>query len=222
MADTTPIVLVVYKRETKTSDTFEGSIEGVGARATFLGYTFNQILEHTGEVLRNSPGHRLVMKREEAPYPMLLPEDIEDKLRNDLPAAIEALTVGPQRIVVGKPKALVQRGLRHGHDTLADALGDELYLRLQVRRDGSWVEDPVSGRWKPLTVDRLCGVLPVETVSPYRGAWCTVKTAKLLELAVPRFYLPRGWNESRGWITHDSLAALYAQYLKEKHDVSSQ
>jgi hypothetical protein len=218
-AKTTPIVLVTYKRETKTSETFLGSIDGAGdTHWTFHGLTFNEILERTGEVLRNSPGHRLVLKREEAPYPMLLPEDIEHLLRTDVPRAIEALTIGPQRVVVGRPRAVVSRELRHGHDTLADALGEVVYLRRRPRV----VEDPSSGRWVSLTEGDgrfYCRTLPVEILGD-NNRWVTAKTTDLLALGRDRYFIPRAWNATRGWITHEALASMYQSYLKEKSDAA--
>jgi hypothetical protein len=220
MAETTPVVVVIYKRDTKTSETFSGSISAPLAQYAFSEITFNQILERASEALLSAPDHRLVLKREEAPYPMLLPSDIEHLLRTDVPAAIAALTIGPQRVVVGKPKLAVAKGLRHGHDTIADSFGEEIYLRRRPRV----VEDPSSGRWVPLleTDGRLqCRTLPLLNVVG-DGRWVTARLLDILGLQRPRYYIPRGWNESRGWIAHDSLVTMYEHYLKEKADAANQ
>lgn len=226
MPDSTPIVLVVYKRDTKTSETFSGSIDGsLGVSPThwtFHGLTFNEILEQTGHVLRNSPSHRLVMKREEAPQAVEIPPEITELLRTDFHRALETFTVPPQTVVVRPPCKGIAANIRFGTNTLADSLGDEVYLRMRVQRDSSWVEDPATGRWASLGVDKLCGSLPLVYVSPYRGAWYTARTADVLSLGLPRYYLPRAWNPGRGWIDHESLASMYEAYKKEKEDAERQ
>lgn len=220
------VVLLEYRRE-NDAYTFAGSITIKGQHEeAFQGASFVDMLERAGAVLRQYLGYRLILKRGEAPYPMALPENIEELLRDDTAEAIRRLTIPPQRIEIrdrptrGKKDTLLGE-LRHGFDTLADALGDELYLRLQVRRDGSWAEDPASGRWLPVSADQLCGNLRIVEVSPYRGAWCTARTSDVLALGLGRYYLPRRWNPSRGWISHTALVEMYETYQKEKADATS-
>lgn len=222
-------IFVSYRRDGK-AETFSGHVSAPDREeprhcVKFWSCTFSQILALAQEALLALPEHRLLLKREEAPYAMLLPDGLEDLLRRDLDAAVAALTVGPQRVIVGTtPKRPFHMGsLRHGHDTLAEALGEELYLRAR-RRLASWeVEDPTTGRWTAVvdgTPGRSmprCGNLSLTSLI---GPWATAATAELLELALPRYYLPRRWNPSEGWITHDSLVEMYEVYRKEKSDVT--
>ena len=221
------LVNLIYKREGKT-ETFTGMVESPARTFHFAGATFKTLLEFAGEALQCNPGHRLLMRREEAPYPMTLPENIEELLRTDINAAVRALTVEPQRVVVEpirKPKTDLLGTLRHGHDTLADALGEELYLRSRTSSRGMQVEDPATGRWAQLELrDKTahCGNLPLQAgVHPSNSVWVVARTADVIALGLSRYYLPRRWNPNQGWITHESLIAMYELYIKEKSDVST-
>lgn len=217
------LVNLIYKREGAT-ETFTGVVEAPSSTFHFAGACFETLLEFAGEALRSSPGYRLLMRREEAPYPMTLPENIEELLRTDVAAAVRALTVAPQRVVVDapkKPKTDLLGTLRHGHDTLADALGDEVYLRSRQTPRGIQVEDPATGRWAPLSLrDKTvhCGNLPLRIVVP---GWVTARTADVIALGLHRYYLPRRWNPSQGFIAHETLIEMYEFYIKEKTDVST-
>jgi hypothetical protein len=212
---------VLYKREGR-EETFTGSVRREGVTdITFAGATFNQILEFASDALKRAPECRLVMKREEAPYPMVMPTGFDELLRTDLPAAIEALTVLPRQVQVGVHKQRVYTGLRHGFDTLADALGDEVYIRMRMAAAGVEVEDPLTGRWKSMlardSATSVCGNLIVSLAS--RG-WVAVNTEHLLAQSAGRYYLPRRWNPSESWITHDLLTYMYDVYRKEKAECS--
>lgn len=224
MAEPVKVVQLLYRREGKT-DLFSGTIQSDQGDCPFSSATFNAILTLASEVLKAHPEHRLLFKREEAPYPMVLPENIENLLRTDLPAAIEALTISPQRIVVGVPKMDKEPVLRHGYDTLSDALGDRVYIKYRnPSPDSVQLEDPITGRW-------VTAMRTVPGVVAYNGMvynlvvasmqlWCTVSLETLLNLGKTRYYLPRGWNPSGGWITYESLMQMFETYQKEKQDVS--
>lgn len=209
-------VEVLYKREGR-EETFSGSVRRDGVTdITFAGASFNQVLEFASDALKRAPDHRLVMKREEAPYPMVMPTGFEDLLRTDLQAAIEALTVLPRRVQVGVQRQKVYTGLRHGLDTIADALGEEVYIRHRPGGvTGLQIESPLTGRWADLTQDpelqkRYFGIVV------HRGGWASLRTEELLANSASRFYLPRRWNPSESWITRDTLAYMYDVYQKEK------
>lgn len=223
-----PLVFVNYKRDSPMGETFSGTVDSPLGEVAFTGFTFNQVLTLAGETLQKAPGHRLAMKRKEAPYPMLLPEGVEELLRTDIPAAIEVLTVGHQRIVIGPAKRPPpSQGLRHGSDTLADALGELVYLRRKPRGTGMEIEDPATGRWRALTDNAegyiFCGRLRLATVvgGDNGTRWATARTETLLALELERYYLPRKWNPLGGWISHGLLATMYETYRKEKSDVAN-
>jgi hypothetical protein len=219
-------VEVLYKREGR-EETFTGSVRLAGLTdITFAGASFNQVLEFAGDALKRAPEARLVLKREEAPYPMVLPADIENLLRTDLQTAIDVLTVSPRRVNINVQKQKVHVGIRHGHDTLADSLGEEVYIRARAGSHGMQVEDPKTGRW----VTVLAVTTTHTLIPPHRlrvhildGFWAEVKTQELLASGATRLYLPRRWNpnyEKGGWIDRDLLAYMYDVYRKEKSDVA--
>jgi hypothetical protein len=219
------LVEVVYKREGR-EQTFTGYTRIGGVQDfTFAGADFNRVLEFASDALKRAPGHRLMMKRAEAPYPMPIPANVEELLRTDLPAAIRALSIGAQRVEVGGPRMRVYQGLRRGYDTMADSLGEEVFLRARAGTQGMLVENPASGRWvtafagAPQNHLVMPGSLRELFIGPFHGPWTSVKTEDLLALGQERYYLPRNWNPSAGWITHDLLAYMYDMYKKEKSDV---
>lgn len=222
------VVSVVYRREGKT-EAFTGRIEDASFNDFhFSSVTFEALLELIGAALRRSPGYRLLMRREEAPYPMTLPPNIEEMLRTDVQAAIKAFTVVPQRIEIGvprKPRPELVGTLRYGHDTLADALGDEVYIKVRAGARSAQAEDPVTGRWVPLILRGMvphCGT-SLRLTGLHQGVtcWASARVEDILALSKSRYYLPRRWNPSGGWISHDALAEMYAFYQKEKADVST-
>lgn len=225
MSELPNVVQLDYRREAKT-ELFSGSLTAGETHYTFSSLAFNAILERAAELLRNYPGHRLLFKREEAPYPMVLPENIEHLLRTDLPAAIAALTISPQRVVIDVPKSINQLGLRHGFDILSDALGERVYVRWRLfAGDQVQIEDPITGRWvvaeKTLLNLLVYKDIVYDQCQPSTDQkWCTVSVGTLLHCNKPRYYLPRGWNPSQGWINHEDLVQMYETYLKERHYAS--
>lgn len=221
-----------YWREGKT-ETFSGVISGGARELHFTGSTFARMLEWVQPDLLAFPSHRLVIRRKEAPYPIAFPPGFEEILRADPAKAAEMLSPPPQRIVLSGEKTPSKKSsvLRVGHDTLADAIGELVYLRAKKSVDNvgfgrgvTLIESPITGRWTP-TQDQLCGDLRYELVEGH-NQWVTMETRSLLEKDQPRYYLPRLWNPtmqtgSRGWIDHRQLEELYESYLKEKADVSA-
>jgi hypothetical protein len=127
----------------------------------------------------------------------------------DPAAAIQELSPPPRRVIVRSPVAVsatatVQPVFRAGADTLADAFGEEVYLKV---RDGRF-EDPATGRWVPLGFEQKLV-----------GEWVRVAITDLLGLPADRFFLPRRWNVSGPWITRAALLEKYEEYMKEIADV---
>lgn len=222
------LIQLVYRRDSRR-ETFTGTITTPDPlwSSGFSSLSFERMLELVGAELRRFPDLRLLIRREEAPYPMSLPPGVENLLRTDLPRAIEMLTLPPQRVVIGVPKkkeVAVLGTLRYGNDTLADAFGEEIYVKVRLGREEIRVEDPITGRligltqipgqplrWGPLSFERY--------ILARSGQWGTLLIQKLLAVGAPRYYLPRGWNPSGSWISHEDLAKLYDRYQKEKKDV---
>lgn len=54
------------------------------------------------------------------------------------------------------------------------------------------------------------------TATPIDERWASVSVEELLKYNVPKFFLPRAWNEGRNWITHEALDLKYRLYKQEK------
>lgn len=178
----------------------------------FEGFTYEATMRATGELLQAYPEARLVIKRVEAPYEMTLPVAVEGLLRNDFDQAMEVLNPPPQRVVVAPIRRQVKVGLRHGHDTLADAFGEEVYVS---RRDGL-VESPFTGRWEPETGAHN---LVASVAVPGPPEWMILSVELLLRVDAERYWLPRRWNPGEGWVTKEDLSAMLNTYKKEKANV---
>lgn len=102
---------------------------------------------------------------------------------------------------------------RSGYDTLADAVGEQVYLG----RDGSGaVECPGCANWVAFTpsFNCPCGLLLQLHSTEH---WAYANTQDLIAARLPRYYLPRAWNQKGLWISWADLSALYNQWkTKEK------
>lgn len=128
--------------------------------------------------------------------------------------------------------------LNSGHDVLADAFGDLIYMRLK----DNIIEFPFDGRWKEFTTYRPANVdqealhIPeyryastkvMTWISPWRvsAEWAVIPASTLLEVGkvqkIDRYFLPRAWNTSGPWISHADLKLRYEEYQKEKEATCS-
>jgi hypothetical protein len=211
----------------------------------FEGYTFSRMMSRLASVLRKyEQCDHLVLERkeiEDSSYEMS-PTEVQ-QLREDPAAAISSMQVPDRTVVVRDPEKLVcypkdepvmQSLLRAGHDTMADAFGYYTYFRL---RDGK-IECPYDGRWKEYSVVTAFGTPGVfykGLDSDEPGAlwfspdivdenWSRTFTKTLLDVwekkGLSRYFLPRRWNKSGPWISHEELKQKYETYLKEKEDAT--
>lgn len=195
--------------------TYSGSIDA----AQFTQLDYAEMMYRVHDVLQKQPEAGLVLRRLERPS--LLPAQLEPELlrllREDPAKYIEANTfvyaadLRPTRTSKLASKYIPPVGLRHGHDVMADALGDYVYLRLQCGR----VESPYTGRFVPCA--DFCATIPEQQRSVLmESGWLRLATSYLLEHTEhSKFYLPRLWNPA-AWITREDLSARYSEYLKEK------
>ena len=62
--------------------------------------------------------------------------------------------------------------------------------------------------------------VPVERLAPLSKTenprWAVVRVETLLDKKYERYFLPRAWNTSGPWITHEDLQKKHEQYIKEK------
>lgn len=182
--------------------------------------------------LRTFPGSSAVLERTDRPglVPYVFEESMVKLMREDPVTAIRSFQVPEQTVNLKAARAQSEATfvqpthLLAGYDTFAEAFGYELYL---IARGGTDAECPCCGRWSRLGKGRLenqergllvctfmrCqAVLPVTLRTP---SWASVKTADLLQVKTPRFYLPRAWNEGRAWVDFEVLKDKYKQFLTE-------
>jgi len=214
---------------------FDGSIgysddEGIPpTRDHFSGLSFEQMIAKFSELanLETNRKLRLCIARAELMAPnALLSEQEEELLRRNPLAFARALTLPTSRVVLKLGASVGQsvQPIKAGYDSLADAFGDFVYVRV---RPGPRVECPVCGRWRASLVDGAlactCGPLKVAgAVTPDRR-WLVLATRELLESCrdVQRFYLPRAWNTSGAWVGYEDLKARYEAFTKERESCFS-
>ena len=223
----------------------------------FTGLSFARMMARFSGYAMQNEAAELVMRRTERDdlKPITLDETTTRLLREDPAAAIEAMSSVHQISERAKKqmekkiedkvsvKDNVKLQLRAGHDTLADAFGDLIYLRLRPHeKDGMQGECPFTGKWvgfgahadntsqfllKTGRSNAHVDWIPIDIIggsASENPKWVTVKTAVLLnyhhrlaDVAPPeRFFIPRKWNKTSPWITHVELRQMYKEYKKEK------
>lgn len=212
-------IILAYKRRPELVDDihlFDGYLQEDNIRVRLEGKTFAELIFKLSERLCGlvlTPHDEVAVIRLEQPSVVhpLSDEEVE-MVRTQPTKYIEALTIPPQRIVLKvKDEVSVRDGvktnIRAGIETLVDAFGDDVYIR---ERSGKY-ESPITGRWE------LPGNIEVWTLEATNG-WAAVPTAELLNQKKERYYLPRIWNISGSWITHEDLQAKYDKYIEEKEN----
>lgn len=206
----------------------------------FDGKDYQWMILQLSKTASNHPDAGLFMLRLEQPNALAieLSEKDANLLRTDPLRYIAATNFSQRTVRLGdavsvKDRTKVSlRPLRAGSDVLAEAFGEELYLRM--RRGGS-TECPFCGRWLARTgtdgVDdslfrcRNCNIAiaGVRAVPTKSGGWVALRTEQLLMFGegregCERYYLPREWNTNGPWISHADLKQKYEQYSKEKRE----
>ena len=236
-------LILRYKR---VGEAFHGEIMSKDeAGSEFICKLFNDksftwMMARYAEALVDHPDAKAIMERtdREGLNPFVLDDATTQLLRTDPVAAIRAMNLEPRTVIVRdeiKPQDSVKLRLRAGYDTLADAFGDELYLKV---KDGK-IECPFCGRWRTAHLTRVpSATLGEETIYAFRcedsfafnlvaevrgDKWAATDTEVLLRLyRRDRYFLPRAWNTQGQWITHEALTQKYEQYVKEKESICSQ
>jgi hypothetical protein len=186
---------------------------------------FAQMMSILARAVRSVDECEVFIYHYEAPNEIRLDDATVDLLRKDPAAAIRSMQF-PAQVVQVRDETVVPIGLRSGHDTLADAFGDQIYCRsIRVA-----VECPGCGRWMgPYLKDTtqqdcylLCGSCDLVLKGEYiNERWYAVAIEALLSLGLHKYYLPRLWNKAGPWISHGDLKQMYETYLKEKKDAES-
>jgi hypothetical protein len=231
-------ILLKYKRTKEW--TLDGNIElnkpdgFVENLCSFVNLDFDHMMWELAMGLKRHQEAKTVdvlrIDREGLPVQPLDSATVE-LLRSDPKAGIDSMKIPPIRIDL-RPKVedqadvkLVPVPLRAGYDALAEAFGDELYIKLKVENGEAQVECPGCGRWCSLRHDHLycvndtCAVGLTE-VTICGQKWASVSTKDLLSSECQIFYFPREWNAPAIWITREKLGQSYDQFQKEKSSCS--
>ncbi len=183
------------------------------------GITFEEMIVELSGYLKQLPDCQLIFRRMDGQYlrDYVAPEGERDQIRN-YPYVYAAEKHDVTVVVRDRPvtQERVKIQLRAGYDTLADAFGDNVYVRY---RDDGCVECPCCGRWHARIEgeDLICRCHITVTPAKLCGSWVELPTFDLVYGApgVARFYLPRAWNISGPWITREALAEKYRTFIKE-------
>ncbi len=216
-------VQLAYKR---VGHVYQGTVN----EKPFEDKTFAEVMMLVRQELTTSaPNAGVSVRRTEREglLPVQLSPDEVKQLRENPEQYIAARSPAPVVLktpisVTAKAKArLVPAGtLRTGHDTLADAFGERIYLRARTGR----FEHPVDGRWYSFLSSVLYLLVPIrEFLTEEDGdGWITIDTVDLLQMypSADRFFLPRAWNEPGPWIPRAALQEKYDRFIKEKSDVT--
>jgi hypothetical protein len=201
---------------------FSFCIDGEDTKVEFDQHTFPRMMSRLAQHLREqSEVTGVVLTRLElgqSEYTLDL--DTVELLRKDPAAAISSMMHESRTVHIGRHRSASSPPnlLRAGHDTVAAAFGDEVYLAIDNQGRH---ECPGCGRWSPrrthgtVCCDKLECQLALSGVT-HGGRWFSAATQQLLDAHRPRYYLPRAWNPSGGWISYEDLNVLFRDYSKER------
>jgi hypothetical protein len=186
---------------------------------------YTKMLVRFARELREFPEAKAAIMRIDRPglLPYALDEETTALLRTDPVAAIQSMTYTTPSLgkihVVKEEKPLEVDPIRAGHETLADALGEQIY----VKRRSSALECPGCGYWGPVHTNSFKCTKKCAREGHARTfrvtltkLWAVFSTEDLLESTLPKFYLPRTWNVGRLWVTKAELIEMYTAYKAEK------
>ena len=179
--------------------------------------------------VRNHPAACAAIMRTDRPglLPYVLDAETTRLLREDPVVVIQSMNYPAQP--VGKPPPedttpLEVSPIRTGHDTLAEAFGEKVYLRVR----GGAVECPGCGYWGVLQgtsfrCEKKCRLSGEDYLFLFEVSkcWASVDVEALLASGLAKFYLPRSWNEGRSWVRREELCEKYAAYKAEKETACS-
>jgi len=183
---------------------------------------FNRMMGTVSEELNKHKVSKLIMERTDRGglKPFVFDNPTVELLRSDPVSVIRLMNIPPIHIDLRKEKpAPLTPIFVAGHDALANGFGDEVYARVRGTGGTAELECPCCGLWSTVDTEfvfnckKKCKLtMPVR----FTEKWAVVKVEDLLGLKLDRYYLPREWNKSHGWITRADLEALFEQWKKEK------
>lgn len=189
----------------------------------FSDYTFARMMSALARNIRKCSDVDVVLARLEVKgSEYKLDAGTVELLRTDPAAAIRSMMHEDRTVIIRSSKSNRPPPglLRAGHDTVAAAFGDDTYVSIN---DLGRFECPGCGRWSPCTThvsaacdNRECSL--TLTGTSHGGRWFAVSTAQLVAKKKPRYYVPRAWNPSGGWISNEDLSKMLEDYSKERDE----
>lgn len=202
---------------------------------------YKRMMRELSYALRKLPDGaetKVLIQRTDRPgiNPYVLDQVTVDLLRTDPVAGLQAMSVespSPAQVLENIKKAARPPAplptLRVGDSTLADAFGENVAFKVR----GHELECPGCGFWGLYTTpallndpDRIGQVFKTAFVCPKKckqrfivschKEWGFVGVEDLLKTPLEAFYLPRGWNNRRPWVSRADLQQKYDEYKKEK------
>lgn len=210
----------------RSGETYHGSFyvmvyptRGYLNRLSFDSYTFPRMMSKLAQFVREYEETEVVLERLEIKGSSYrLDAETVSQLRTDPASAISHMMPDSRVVVIRDPakhRMTPPSGLlRAGHDTVAAAFGDSVYC---ASNEAGRIECPACGRWAMVAgkcTNDTCQVQVPGTVSGM--SWFITATQDLLQLNLKRYYLPRSWNPSRGWISHEELTELHEAFKEER------
>jgi hypothetical protein len=238
--ETSDYILLRYARspelvnnEHPLSGTILTSVAGLVLETSFNGLSFLRMMISLSTAIAAHPELRVFMSRLEQTekFALELDRDTTNLIRTDPIAATRALSEPHRRVLVRgstlrdtqPPAVLMPEPLRAGYDTLADAFGEDVYIRTRLKPDGDGsvllLESPFHGRWSmPYSTDGtlfldIKRLVPIELTGA-ETRWATVRVEHLLRHTTPRFWLPRAWNPG-SWIFRADLETRLKKFRSE-------
>jgi hypothetical protein len=150
--------------------------------------------------------------------PIVLDYPTQEILKTDPALAVRLLNYEGRAVYGSGGVAQAQKApppLRSGYETLAESIGEEIYCR---QRKGL-VECPGCGMWStannPFYCKKQCLIanVPVE----YTEEWAKFKVLHLLDLHLPKYFIPRGFNKTKPWISNSELKKLFSTWRALAH-----
>lgn len=224
-------LVLEYKRVNVDRSTGRVVLKEDGVEQTpwlvFDSVDFPTMLRAYARLLKGNEEAVAIWQRTDRPglLPYTLDPQVSALLVTDIEAAIASMSPDVQspsyKLQNIQAAREVPAGLRAGFDTLADAFGDKLYVRL---RDNGELECPCCGMWGSSHRDgtficqKACAnrhmSTPLEVA--LSGRWAGFSAQQLLSGGSSKFYFPRAWNDGASWISHEKLQTKLDEYNKEK------
>ena len=188
--------------------------------------TYRKAMDYLIVAARKHNEARLFLLRlEQKPVPVALQFDKATAclLREDPVAFLRMMDPAmgqPQKLDVSmrvrkeRTTAIKPHPIPSGYDTLAEAFGDDVYIRRKVVAGSVVYESPITGRWVPVTE---LGAWAADV----NNKWAVVPVINLLHFAdVEEFFIPRAWNKEGPWISASSLRNKYDKFVTERERCS--